>query len=750
MAELPHTSELRPRAPLLLRLARLARKELRESLRDRRTLATLILMPLIVYPLLGMVIQKFAVSRADGSLPEARVLYHDRLPMEEVVLLLRELRDEQSPAGKVAKGDPTAGQLPQLTQLPEGLAQGLPTTAGPPTPQLRIEAQPFTATQIEQAVRQGIADAGVLLVPGPTAGQASGPDADMLQVLCREGDPLSESTAAELERRLRENRDTLLRSLLDQTRFGRAALPYVRRLPLASAAPAESPLAAFVPLMLVLMTMTGAVYPAIDLTAGERERGTLEMLMAAPVPPQHILLGKFAAVFLVAVMTALVNLTGMMVTLYATGFDRVLLSGGAGPLMLPQVLLMLVVFAAFFSAVLLSVTSFARSFREAQAWLIPLMLVSLAPGILSLMPGVRLTLPLALVPLVNIVLLGRELFQGDATLTLFAATVMATVAWSAAALKLAARIFGSDAVLQSGTVPLKSETGEHLTRELPPAIVAACSAVMLPLFIIISMSRHRLVSPENTNAQLLLSAAILLTLFIGLPLAFLRTARLPAAAAFAVHPFRPRMLAGSLLLGLSAWTLVYELLIMASGLSGWSRLLENPALRELVDRLTRETSLPLQLFCLALVPAVAEELFFRGFLLNGLLHRSRGRTWPLLLSSVLFAAAHLIPDLALERFPGTLLLGLLLGVVRLRSGSALPGMVLHAANNGLLLSLETLQPWLMVAGINLNLSNESHLPAQLLIPAGLLLITGATLILGRSPRSAPGKHHERMGSETGL
>ena len=66
------------------------------------------------------------------------------------------------------------------------------------------------------------------------------------------------------------------------------------------------------PLILVLMTITGAVYPAIDLTAGERERGTLETLMAAPVPRMSILLSKFIAVLVVAVMTATLNIVGML------------------------------------------------------------------------------------------------------------------------------------------------------------------------------------------------------------------------------------------------------------------------------------------------------------------------------------------------------------------------------------------------------------------------------------------------------
>src|SRR5207302_4215612 len=77
-------------------------------------------------------------------------------------------------------------------------------------------------------------------------------------------------------------------------------------------------LASLVPLILILMTITGAVYPAIDLTAGERERGTLEILVAAPVPRLGLLFAKYVTVLTVAVMTALINLTMMIITLVLT------------------------------------------------------------------------------------------------------------------------------------------------------------------------------------------------------------------------------------------------------------------------------------------------------------------------------------------------------------------------------------------------------------------------------------------------
>src|SRR5207237_5187550 len=87
-------------------------------------------------------------------------------------------------------------------------------------------------------------------------------------------------------------------------------------------------LAALVPLVLILMTITGAVYPAIDLTAGERERGTLEILVAAPVPRLGLLFAKYVTVLTVAVMTALVNLLTMLITMMVIGLGSALLAQG--------------------------------------------------------------------------------------------------------------------------------------------------------------------------------------------------------------------------------------------------------------------------------------------------------------------------------------------------------------------------------------------------------------------------------------
>jgi len=121
--------------------------------------------------------------------------------------------------------------------------------------------------------------------------------------------------------------------------------------------------------------------------------------------------------------------------------------------MIPVVLFLVVLFAAFYATVLLVVSSFARSFKEAQAYVVPLTLVSLIPGLLALVPELQLSYRLALVPLLNIVLLARDLLSGDGSLGLTLVVIVATVVYGYIALVLAARTFGAEAVLYSGDRP---------------------------------------------------------------------------------------------------------------------------------------------------------------------------------------------------------------------------------------------------------------------------------------------------------
>jgi ABC-2 type transport system permease protein/sodium transport system permease protein len=479
--------------------------------------------------------------------------------------------------------------------------------------------------------------------------------------------------------------------------------------------------------MLLMMTITGAVYPAIDLTAGERERGTLEILVAAPIPRIGVLFAKYVAVLAVALLTAAANLLTMTITLSVSGLGRLLFGeAGISPGVVAAVFGLLLLFAAFFSAVLLVITSSARSFKEAQAYLIPLMLVSLAPGMLSLMPGLKLSGLLLVTPLANIVILGRDLFAMKASGGAALIVVASTLLYAGAAIGLAARIFGAESVLYSSQ-PGWSELFRRPRESQPaPTLNAAvfCLSLMFPLYFLLLNLSGGIAGIVN---QLAVGVLVTAAVFGALPLSACWMRRVPVAGMFRL-PARPlAVFAGALLVALSLWTLDHEAVVSAKE---WQSFELDPKvveqLRAFAARL-RLLPLPVVLLTIAVVPAVFEEAFFRGYLF-GALRAAGSAATAIVVSAAVFGLFHWIAPnpLAAERVISSTLTGLVLGWVRWRTGSVLPGMFLHVCHNGLLALVLYYEPQLSALGVGVN--ESSHLPRSWLIGGSLAVLVGMSLI----------------------
>ena len=182
----------------------------------------------------------------------------------------------------------------------------------------------------------------------------------------------------------------------------------------------------------------------------------------------------------------------MMVTLwnYPKLYNMVFAEGSFSLLIMFKVFLLLVLFAAFFSALLLAVTSFARSFKEAQAYLIPIILLSMAPGLMAMMPGLTLAGPLAVVPMVNILLLARDVLHNDVMMLPALVTVVSTLAYTLFGVFVAAKIFGADAILY-GSQGSWSDLLARPHRRLaiaPMMTVVFCMILLFPInFLFIGM-----------------------------------------------------------------------------------------------------------------------------------------------------------------------------------------------------------------------------------------------------------------------
>jgi sodium transport system permease protein len=205
------------------------------------------------------------------------------------------------------------------------------------------------------------------------------------------------------------------------------------------------------PYIIILLTLTGAMYPAMDLTAGEKERGTMETILASPAGRIDIVVGKFLLVLTVSLLTTVLSILSMAGTvligaswLNQVGAKLVLVISGKA---MTAVFLLVLPLAVFFAAALLAISLYARNYKEAQSYIGPMMFLVIFPAMGSFIPGVELNAGMALIPVLNISLLARELFAGQYPWNLIAVIFFSTSLYAAAAIYFAVRQFQREEVI---------------------------------------------------------------------------------------------------------------------------------------------------------------------------------------------------------------------------------------------------------------------------------------------------------------
>ncbi len=690
---------------------RLIAKEEREILSDRRTLFTLFIMPVLIYPLLAIGFREYFLVHANPS--EGREFRIGFLSEQEGRWLWGYM------GFSFDEWVPTDGSAPDLS--------------GAENTDAKHRLSTFIAEDLEAVVRDGDVDVGIRVhdIVNPEQNPRE-PLAARCEILYRENSPRSEAARDFLESSLARANAEFLSVRLAMLKVPQRAVavrPEPRAIP-SETAP-ETPLALVIPFALLLMTVTGAVYPAIDLTAGERERGTLEVLIAAPVPRAKLLLAKYVAVLTVATITASINVVSMAITLRATGLWPMLFGEqGLRFTTLAAIGFLVVLFAAFFSAMLLCVTSVARSFKEAQAYLVPIMVVSMVPGLASLLPGTDLQGALAIVPLLNIVLLGRDLLTSHVEPVVMAVVLVSTLLYAWAAIALAARIFGDEAVLYSTNTGWFDVFRRPRHAHVDPSLASAAS--LLAVVFAAHFFLSGLVMLEDQwpmPARLAAGGAVTILVFLALPVLAVWWHRIDWRTIFRIRPARAAAWIGAVLVALSMWPWAHELVVLLHETGVVS--IDTGHFEQIQALLDQWRMLPISfvILVMAVVPAVCEEWFFRGYVL-GVFSRSMSARAAILTSSLLFGLFHVVTpsSLALERFLPSTVIGCVLGLVCWRTGSLFPGMLAHAAHNGLLIGMAYYQPQ-MERLWGWALEERSHLPPVWLAASGLLLILGLGIVI---------------------
>ena len=393
-------------------------KELKDSLRDRRTLISMVVVPSLVMPAIcltfGMISLKM-IKRAGQERAHVMVI-----------------GGENSPAVR---------------------------SALEASPRLKLEpATPDYAARI--AAKQ--TRAAVEIPPNFDAALVRGEKTE-IKIYHHQGDMRSGTTTGELDRLLRDYREKVVQATLE-----RHHLPptVVRPFELAreNVAPPEqvggSLFGGFVPYALIMLCFVGAMYPAIDLTAGEKERGTMETILCSPLARIDLVLGKFFMVLTASLGTVICSLIslGLSAGLGGAYFLAKMGEGGAGkaaqgfsmsinPTGVLGVFVMVLPVAVLFSALLFTVALFAKSYKEAQTYVSPMILIAVMPAVGALIPGVELNAKLALVPILNVALVSKEMVSGSFPVTAIALIFLSTCVYAAAALALAVRMFNRESVI---------------------------------------------------------------------------------------------------------------------------------------------------------------------------------------------------------------------------------------------------------------------------------------------------------------
>ncbi|GGW59599.1 ABC transporter permease [Alishewanella tabrizica] len=209
---------------------------------------------------------------------------------------------------------------------------------------------------------------------------------------------------------------------------------------------------ALIAYILIPLCLLGASYPAIDMGAGEKERGTLETLLICPVSRSAIVLGKFLTVLSTGLAGALITVAsfgiwGAVIGSFA-GFAVV--QEAMGAISAPELLmifLMIVPTSAIFASLLLAISIYAKTFKEAQNYMSPLTILMFVPLAAAMMPGVELTTKTALIPVMNVALAIKELIKGTAEGSMIALIFGATVALAAALIAFCVHWFQQEKVL---------------------------------------------------------------------------------------------------------------------------------------------------------------------------------------------------------------------------------------------------------------------------------------------------------------
>ena len=429
------------------------------------------------------------------------------------------------------------------------------------------------------------------------------------------------------------------------------------------------------PFMLVVSLLMGTIYPAIDTTAGERERGTLETILTLPVTNRQLIISKFITVAVIGMVSAFLNILSMgVITLYMYKMLDMQTDMGSFDLakFIPAIfvcILAVFAFSLFISAVTMCVTSFAKSYKEANNYITPLMLIVMFVGYIGFIPNIELTQTIAMLPVANICLLIKNMMAFKIDYGAIAVVLSSNVAYAVIAILFLSKIYDSEAILFSdGKAGLQLfERRSNLKKGGVPTVSDVWFVVAVTVLLMLYVGsllqiRFGLAGVFGTQMILLLVPLFLVIYTkrdIRQTYGFARTNAV-------------NFLGGALI---SVGMVLLNLVITAALMKLFPQSTEN---METVFSDLFESNVVAAFLVIAVTPAVCEEMLFRGVIMRSMKAKYRASS-AIAITAVLFGLYHM----SLVKFIPTGFIGLLLCLVAWKADSIYPAMLMHFINNAI-------------------------------------------------------------------
>jgi sodium transport system permease protein len=647
--------------------------ELRMLLRDRRTIVVAILLPLLLYPLM-IYAARTTTARRERNLAATVYQYavtgSQAEQVRELITRSTEAAAREAVQGKneaagaagfklqeVKVNDPAASlRSSEIHFYLEGLsgkeADALPKKAAP------VNAEPAGGGSRAKG-------------PGQTAPEPSRLRGVPLIRIYFQGDRDASQAGSSrmrdlLSRTRRLDRDALLLQhglpikpelvmASEETNIARAAQvtgSYVGR---------------FLTLVLLMFLMSSGSIVAMDSIAGEKERGSIETLLTTAAKRMEIVAAKQLSIIAVALVITFIQVANLFAYV---NFKLVELPKDwvieAPPITIVTLLLLFIPMAAFTSSILLMISAYAKSYKEAQLYFFPVYILSLVPALAGVLPGIELRSAIVLVPVANVSVAVREIMVGKFDWPMLASVFAVMTLAAAWAVRASAKMLSKESLITASEADAADLAGGAA---LFPKHVLRWYALMGVALFVIAFNVPQL---ATFRAQIFFNE---LVIFLAAALLMIRVYRLNVKEALALRPVKPLVWLGVLLAipsGLVVGTGVFRLANLVIPVP--QRVLEQFG-QELMPK-----DIPFWqiIVLISILPGICEEVAFRGTLLYGLRRKLRPVALALTVG-IIFGLFHV----TLFRILPTAFLGVMLTTTALLTGSIFPGMVMHAGNNAL-------------------------------------------------------------------